>query len=122
MDFLKQNSDSRDFNLSLNKFLDLKSKYPDKYYIDEKRTNEYGNQLIDKNEIDNAILLFKLSTKEFPTSIVGFDNLVNAYIKKGEIELATEYIKKSMRINRQSYPWERDSYMKNKKKLEELKK
>jgi hypothetical protein len=102
-------------------FLDLKSKHPDKYYIDEKRTNEFGNQLIDKNEIENAILLFKLNTKEFPTSIVGFDNLVNAFIKKGENELAKVYIKKSMMINKKSYPWERDSYIENEKKLKDLK-
>ncbi|HEY4785243.1 MAG TPA: S41 family peptidase [Bacteroidales bacterium] len=120
VDFLKQNSGNKDFYLSLNKFLDLKSKYPDKYYIDEKRTNEFGNQLIDKNEIDNAILLFKLCTTVFPNSIVGFDNLANAYSKKGEIELAKKNIQKSIMINRQSYPWERDSYIKNKKKLEEL--
>jgi len=80
-----------------------------------------GNQLMAGSEIDNAILLFNLCTKEFPKSIVSFDNLVNAYIKKDEIELAKENIKKSMMINRQAYPWERDSYIENKNKLNELK-
>jgi len=120
-DYVKQNIDSSDFNLLINKFLVLLYKYPDKYYINEIQTNELGNQLMAGSEIDNAILLFNLCTKEFPKSIVSFDNLVNAYIKKDEIELAKENIKKSMMINRQAYPWERDSYIENKNKLNELK-
>ena len=120
VDFLKQNSDSKNFYLSINKFLDLKSKYTDKYYIDENRTNEFGNQLMDKNEVDKAIRLYNISTMEFPKSIVGFDNLTNAYLKKGNTKLAVESIEKSMMINRQSYPWERKSYMENQKKLLEF--
>ncbi len=116
VDFIKKN-EKKEINKVIDDFLILKSSYPNKYYIVEDKINELGIKFLDKNEFDNAIRLFKISTDEFPKSIVGYDNLVNAYTKKGDLSLARKYIEMSLNINRQSYPWEKKSYKENKQKL-----
>jgi peptidase S41-like protein/tricorn protease-like protein len=116
VDIINKN-EGKEINKVIDDFLILKSSYPNKYYIDQDKINELGNKFLDKNEFDSSIRLFKISTDEFPKSIVGYDNLVTAHTKKGDLSLARKYIEMSMNINRQSYPWEKKSYKENKQKL-----
>jgi len=117
VDFIIKN-EKKNVNLAVDEFIELKSSFPNKYYVDEDNINMFGNELLNNYEFDNAIRLFKISTNEFPKSIVGYDNLVVAYTKKGDLISAKKYNEMSMMINRQSYPWEKKSYMENKKKLD----
>lgn len=116
VDVIKKNED-KEINEIIDSFLVVKSSFPNQYYIDEDKINEFGSTLLDKNEYDNALRLFKLSIDVFPKSIIGYDNLIRAYAKKGDLSLAKKYMEISININRQSYPWEKKSYEENIRKL-----
>jgi len=50
------------------------------------------------------------SPEEFPNSISGYENLADAYFEMDDTKQGNENYKKSLEINRRSYPWEKESY------------
>ena len=98
----------------------MKKKYPEDYYVNRYSMNEYAHKLVEENQIDKAIRLYKICMYEYPSFITVYDDLAEAYLKKGETKQAIDIIKKSMEVNRKSYPWEKESFAENAKKLEEL--
>jgi carboxyl-terminal processing protease len=120
LSFLKQEMQNVDFEEAINIFYKMKSEFPDNYYIDEDNVNQYGLKLLEEGKSKNAIKLFEICIREFPNSIVGYDNIAQAYSELSETDSVKKYLKKSIEINRHSYPWEKESYKKTQNKLLDL--
>lgn len=75
-------------------FFQLRKESPDEF--DEGRINSIGYQFLNADRVDEAIEIFKLNVEAFPDSANTYDSLSDAYIKKGEIPLAIEAVKKTL--------------------------
>ena len=78
---------------------ELKEKQENEYYIDENEINNFGYYLLGKDRVDNAIEVFKLNVELFPDAFNPYDSLGEAYMIKGEKELAIKNYEKSVELN-----------------------
>lgn len=69
------------------------------YAINENGLNNMGYALLRGKKIDDAIEVFKQNTVDFPNSANAWDSLAEAYMTKGEKELAIKYYEKSLELN-----------------------
>ncbi|MDB5087949.1 MAG: CubicO group peptidase beta-lactamase class family [Mucilaginibacter sp.] len=67
--------------------------------ITEAQLNNVGYQLLNVKKVDDAIVVLKQNTIDFPSSFNVWDSLAEAYMDKGDKELATEYYQKSLALN-----------------------
>ena len=65
----------------------------------ESAINMSGYKLLQSGKTDDAIKLFTLNTEIYPDSFNVWDSLAEAYMEKGEKAKATEYYKKSLKLN-----------------------
>ena len=68
------------------------------YRFDEGSINVLGYQLMQANRIDDAIDIFKLNVKLYPKSANVYDSLGEAYMSKGDKELAIANYEKSLQL------------------------
>ena len=61
--------------------------------------NNRGYEILSQNDYDKAIALFTMNTFAFPKSANAFDSLGEAYMKKGENQLAIKNYKKSLELD-----------------------
>jgi len=61
--------------------------------------NDQGYKLIQLQRLDDAIKVFALNTQLFPNAWNTWDSLADAYMKKGEKQIAIGYFKKSIALN-----------------------
>ena len=78
---------------------DIKSKYPELDQYDETMLNNLGYQLMNQDEINEAIEIFKFNCKTYPESWNTYDSLAEAYMLNGDTELAILNFEKSLEIN-----------------------
>ncbi|MFC2092898.1 serine hydrolase [Bacteroidota bacterium] len=78
---------------------ELKEKKNEEYYIDENEINNFGYYLLGKERIDDAIEVFKLNVELFPDAFNTYDSLGEAYMIKGEKNLAIKNYEKSVELN-----------------------
>lgn len=64
--------------------------------------NGFGYQLMQAGELDKAIEVFKINTQLFPDIANTFDSLAEAYMNKGNKELAIENFKKVLEMRPQN--------------------
>lgn len=85
----------------IDKFKQLRDKYYSKasYDFSQNTLNRYGYALLGKDKIDDAIRIFVLNAEYFPTSGNAYDSLGEAYMKKGEKEIAVAYYQKSLTLD-----------------------
>lgn len=72
---------------------------PDKKYFTEERLNELGYKYLYEGRVVEAIELFKLNVAGYPKSSNVYDSLGEAYMEKGEKELAIKNYEKSLELN-----------------------
>ena len=78
----------------------LKRNDPNTYnFSDENQLNQLGYKLIEKNQIEDAIKIFKLNISEFPNSANAYDSMGEAYYLNGSHDLALVNYKKSLELN-----------------------
>ena len=65
----------------------------------ENNINAAGYKLLGKNQIEDAIDVFKMNVKLYPESSNVYDSLGEAYMKNGDKELAVENYKKSLELD-----------------------
>jgi tetratricopeptide (TPR) repeat protein len=65
----------------------------------EGELNVYGYQLLAEKQMDKAIEIFTLNTKNHPNSANCFDSLGEAYATKGDKKNAIISFKKSLSLN-----------------------
>ena len=89
-----------DVNEGIRFYKDLKTNFPDTYnFSNESELNRVGYKLIERNQIEDAITIFKLLISEFPSSPNGYDSIGEAYYLKGNNKLALYNYKKSLKLN-----------------------
>lgn len=74
--------------------------------------SQLGYSLVLSDHLDEGIEIYKLNIEAFPTSSKAFEDLGEAYLIKGDKELATKYYKKSLELDPEN--------LRAKKVLEEL--
>ena len=82
------------------------------YYVDFDEMMAIGNDLVRSGDIQVAIEIYSLMTREFPRSPEALTSLGRAYLRSGQTELGVAALGKSLAVNRRSYPWEVSAYRK----------
>ncbi len=72
------------------------------YANTEAQVNALGYRLMNANRLDEAIEIFKLNVEAFPRAWNVYDSLGEAYMKKGNRELAIKNYEKSLELNPQN--------------------
>lgn len=67
--------------------------------ISESQINSMGYLLLRMKKVDDSIEVFKQNTVDFPDSANTWDSLAEAYMNKGEKDLAIKYYEKSLKLN-----------------------
>jgi peptidylprolyl isomerase len=68
-------------------------------YIGESDINGFGYRLMSRNQVNEAIEVFKLNVEAYPDSANVYDSLGEAYIVRGDREKAIENYKKALTID-----------------------
>ena len=74
-----------------------------RYYSPEAEINTLGYTLMGQHQIDLAIAVFQLNVEAFPDSANTYDSLGEAYMNKGERELAIKNYEKSLELNPRNF-------------------
>ena len=80
-------------------FRRLKSVADPELYTSESDTNAFGYRLIRRNQINEAIEIFKLNVEAYPQSANVYDSLGEAYLLRGDKEKAIESYQKALAID-----------------------
>jgi len=85
--------------LALKEYYEKKKNNPDTYHIAENELDNIGYLLMNNDNINAAIEIFALNVEEHPESWNVYDSLAEAYMKKGDKELAIKNYKKSLELD-----------------------
>jgi tetratricopeptide (TPR) repeat protein len=77
----------------------IKEEESDAFSFAENELNNLGYYLMGQNRIDDAIEIFKLNIEEHPDKANPYDSMGEAYLRKGEKELAVKFYKKTLELN-----------------------
>ncbi|NIR48310.1 serine hydrolase [candidate division KSB1 bacterium] len=89
----------KNLQAAINQYHDLKTNGEDKYDFRENELNRLGYQLLGIDRVADAIKIFKLNVEAYPEAFNPYDSLGEAYMIKGDYELAIENYKKSIELN-----------------------
>lgn len=84
---------------AIEKYHELKKDHSEDYNFGENNLNALGYYLLGKEKYDEAIEIFKLNLELFPESANVYDSLGEAYMNKGDKELAILYYEKALEKN-----------------------
>jgi tetratricopeptide (TPR) repeat protein len=70
-----------------------------KYASAEQDLDHLGHDLMGKKKLDEAILVLKLNAEAYPKSFKTWDNLGDAYMIRGDKDLAIQSFNKSLELN-----------------------
>ena len=99
MEQLKEALDANHTALALERYRAFKSDPVNTYVDTEAVLNRLGYELMGKNKLAEAIEVFKLNVESYPLSANVYDSLGEAYMVKGEKELAIKNYEKSLALN-----------------------
>jgi FKBP-type peptidyl-prolyl cis-trans isomerase FkpA len=68
-------------------------------YVGESDINSFGYRLLKKNQVNEAIAVFKMNVQTYPKSANAYDSLGEAYMVRGDREKAIENYKSALAIN-----------------------
>jgi glyoxylase-like metal-dependent hydrolase (beta-lactamase superfamily II) len=81
------------------KIEEIRAASDDKLFFDEVEFNRLGYRLLNQNRVDEAIAIFKWNVDLHPAAFNTYDSLGEAYMVKGEKELAIENYQRSLELN-----------------------
>jgi tetratricopeptide (TPR) repeat protein len=81
----------------------LKAQESESFTFAENELNRLGYHLISIDRLDDAIEIFKLNIEEYPKAFNAYDSMGEAYMIKGEKELAIKNYKKSIELNSKNF-------------------
>jgi tetratricopeptide (TPR) repeat protein len=86
---------------AIERFHKMKNQYRTiyRFNVSEQEINALGYTLLRDDKTDEAIAIFNLNVSEHPKSWNAYDSLGEAYMKKGENELAVKNYQKSLELN-----------------------
>jgi len=96
--------DHHNIDFIISKYNELKNDYQKvpKYDFKEEYLYEIADYLLQNDRIGDAILIYTLSTEEYPESWEAYFNLAIANIMMGDNEKALGYLKKSLTLSPQN--------------------
>ncbi|HYP28834.1 MAG TPA: serine hydrolase [Blastocatellia bacterium] len=77
----------------------IRKEQPTNVAVSEERLNQLGYELLRQKRVDAAVTVFKLNVEFNPNSWNVYDSLADAYLEKGEKELAKKNYEKSLSMN-----------------------
>ena len=82
-------------------YSDLKKKYYAKgaYDFSEDSLNNFGYDILEKNDLPSAIQVFQLNAEIYPQSGNVWDSLAEAYMKSGDMKKAQENYEKALTLD-----------------------
>jgi tetratricopeptide (TPR) repeat protein len=84
---------------AVKRYRDFKADPVNKYANTETQLSRLGWRLLGMNRLDQAIEVFKINVGENPRSSNVYDDLGEAYARKGEKALAIKSLEKSIELN-----------------------
>jgi glyoxylase-like metal-dependent hydrolase (beta-lactamase superfamily II) len=81
------------------RYRELKRTEPENWSFAEYELNGLGYQLLARERIDDAIIIFELNAEAFPEAFNPYDSLGEAYMLAGNTELAITNYEKSLELN-----------------------
>ncbi|MEW6213420.1 MAG: tetratricopeptide repeat protein, partial [Acidobacteriota bacterium] len=93
---------ARDIELAARRLKQFRDDAANAYANTEAQVNALGYRLMNANRLDDAIEIFKLNVEAFPRAWNVYDSLGEAYMKKGNRELAIKNYEKSLELNPQN--------------------
>jgi len=90
---------ANDLALAAKRFREFKADPVNAYLNVEAIMNTFGYQLMGTNHLDQAIEIFKLNVEAYPQSSNVYDSLGEAYMNKGNKELAIKNYQKSFELD-----------------------
>jgi tetratricopeptide (TPR) repeat protein len=76
---------------------------PDEYSLNESEMNRLGYYLLNtRKAVDASVAVFRLNVEAFPSSANAYDSLGEAYMVKGDKELAIRNYQRSLELNPQN--------------------
>lgn len=88
-----------DLALAAKRFREFRTDPVNAYLNAEAIMNTFGYQLMRANHLDQAIEIFKLNTEAYPQSANIYDSLGEAYMNKGNKELAIKNYQKAFELD-----------------------
>ena len=96
---LKQILEQEGVNNVTQRYSELKEREGVSYNFSEDQLNQLGYYYLGEDQVDIAIVLFKINVEAFPHSSNVYDSYGEALLKKGDREGAIENYKKSVELN-----------------------
>jgi tetratricopeptide (TPR) repeat protein len=96
---LEQTLGESGIEVSKKKLQQMKADDDSRLYFDEIELNRLGYRLISQNKLDQAVLVFQTNVELYPESSNVYDSLGEAYMIRGDKELAVENYQKSLDID-----------------------
>lgn len=86
---------------ALDYYDDLKKKYYSRgaYDFGENSLNNFGYEILEKNDAASAIQVFQLNAELYPQSGNVWDSLAEAYMKSGDMKKAQENYEKALTLD-----------------------
>jgi glyoxylase-like metal-dependent hydrolase (beta-lactamase superfamily II) len=84
---------------AVSRYRRLKREEPDKWSFAENELNTLGYQLLGRERVDEAIVIFQLNVEAYPEGFNTYDSLAEAYMVAGRSEEAILNYERSLELN-----------------------
>lgn len=102
-ELLQKTMDEKGVAAAIAQYRDLKARpAPSEYNFAENELNVLGYRLLQTNKLAEAIEILKLNVEMYPQSANAYDSLGEAYMTRGDKDLAIANYKKSLELNPQN--------------------
>ncbi len=99
-DLLQKTLDEKGVTAAIAQYRDLKARpTASEYNFAEPELNNLGYRLLQTNKLVEAIEIFKLNVEMYPQSANAYDSLGEAYMVRGDKDLAISSYRKSLELN-----------------------
>lgn len=92
-------NEAKDISVFIKKFREFKSNPQNKFVDTQIAINRFGYNLIREKRLDEAIEVFKLNVEYYPNAANVYDSLGEAYMLKGNKELAIKNYEKALGLS-----------------------
>ncbi|MCP4608943.1 MAG: hypothetical protein GY845_09550, partial [Planctomycetes bacterium] len=107
---LDKNIEERGIEYGLREFNRKRSGDPAYWYIDRREMESLARELDRSGNSEHAIEVVKLNIQAHPEDYRTYFHLAEIYKEQGNTDLAKENYRKTLDLNRRSYPWEKEAY------------